>query len=333
MNTDDLRDALAHDVSTQPPVADGFEVGVQRRVRRRRRQAVAVAVPVVALVVVGAALVRPVAAPDATLATADATGASAPFGTVPGTTPATTVAPPSTVAVPGVTEPGAPTPSTPTTAPAPGGGDCGTVTLATAPAANPTFDTGPFTCFTMAFNADQAATLTVVATSGTTGTATNRLTTSPGHVLTVSVDGDMTVKLPAFALGGEGGVTSGEPAPSKDCGTVTVSTASLQQAPADIAPNTDKTEVQCLVSAVLQGGAARLTMVVTGDLGGSITTVVDVAADHAVTVTSHGTITMQAPAELKVPEDVLRAIPTAGAGLSGVPGLGGTGGFGGFGRK
>lgn len=74
-------------------------------------------------------------------------------------------------------------------------------------------------------------------------------------------------------------------------------------------------------------------MVVTGDLGGSITTVVDVAADHAVTVTSHGSITVQAPAELKVPEDVLRAIPTAGAGLSGVPGLGGTGAFGGFGHK
>lgn len=333
MNTDDLRDALAHDVSTQPPVADGFEAGVQRRVRRRRRQAVAVAVPVVALVVVGAALVRPASAPDATLATADAPGASAPFGTVPGTTPAT-VAPPSTVATPGVTEPGAPTASTPTTAaPAPGGGDCGTVTLATAPAVNPTLDTGPFTCFTTAFNADQAATLTVVATSGTTGTATNRLTTSPGHVLSVAVDGDMTVKLPAFALGGEGGVTSGEPEPAKDCGTVTVSTASLQEAPADIAPNTDKTEVQCLVTAVLQGGAARLTMVVTGDLGGSITTVVDVAADHAVTVTSHGSITVQAPAELKVPEDVLRAIPTAGAGLSGVPGLGGTGAFGGFGHK
>jgi hypothetical protein len=339
MNTDDLRDTLADDVRRQPPVTPAFEAGVQRRVRRRRLQTAAVLTPLVALVVVGAALARPTTSPDATLATADATAtASAPGSSVvPGTVPVTSVAPttsaaPATSVVPApdapkADDPAVPAPTTTSTVPAPvAGGDCGTVTMTGAPGATPGPDTAPFTCFIRAFNADVAASLSVVGSSPGNGALTSRITTAPGHVMTVATDGTMSIKLPAFPHSGQGGVVAGDETPgSGDCGTITLSTGAK--------PALDSAVTRCIVSAFMHGTAAQLTVIVNGDLGGAITTSVTLAADHTVTVTSNGTIRVQAPAGLTVPEDVLRAIPAGGSGLEGVPGLSGAGGFGGFGHK
>jgi hypothetical protein len=336
MNTDDLRHVLADDSARQPEVSPDFTAGVQRRVRRRRVQTAVVLTPLVALVVVGVAIARPGPAPDATLATADGGAAGT---TVPGTAPATTSTTAAPVTVPGPGEPPATLPDAPTVpdpAPAPSaGGDCGTVTVDESLATSRTTpDLGPLTCFVTAFNARQAASVTVVTTLAGSGSTTSRIATTADHVLTVSADGTTTMKLPPFSLGGEGGVVSGDAGALQDCGTLTVSKATAEGA-SDPTKAFGGAAGSCLVQALLQGSPARLTTVVEGDLGGAITSAIEVTADHTVTVTTSGTVTVQAPAELRVPEDVLSAIPAAGTSLSGLPGLGGlgTGGTSGLGRK
>ncbi len=336
MNTEDLRDALARDARDQPPTAPDFAAGVERRIRRQRVNAALIATPFLVVVLLAAAVLGTRGSREATIATADsATGTSVPTSvttTEPKVTtttaaPTTTVAPTSvaTTEVPATAL--APTttaaPATTTTTTAVAGGACGTVTLAADP--NASFDTAPFTCFLKALKAGVPADLVVRVTTPQGGSFTDHLSTGADHVLTATVDGHLTMKLPSFSLGSGGGPASGSSAGSAggDCGTITVTPTA--NGSTDLSKQIDQKAMQCVVAAFMTGSPASLQFVVNGQLGGAITTSIELGADHQVTVTSSGTIKVQLPAEVNVPEDLLNSIPPGNMTLNQIPGLSGFG--------
>lgn len=335
MNTDDLRAALQDEAERQPAVSPAFDAGIAGRVRRQRALKALALIPVLAVVVLGAALVMARGSGDATVQTADG-GAG------------TSVAPPATSVVPdtkprwkgkGVDEdrvpPAAPSTEPSTTAPpttsapgaAPVNGACGTVTIAMTGAAN--VDTAPFTCFLRALDAGVPADLTVVVTGPEGGQLTDRITTDgPGRMMTVSVEGSMSVDLPDFSFGSGGGPASGDAAGSGggDCGTTSVSISATGAKGGAVKPDTKA--MQCLANAFLGGQPATLILIVQDQRGGAIDTTIDLSTDHRVTVTSSGSITLQLPEGLRVPEDLINAIPPGVMGLNAIPGLSGFGGLG-----
>jgi hypothetical protein len=334
MNTEDLRDALARDAQDQPPAAPGFTAGVERRIRRQRINAALIATPFLVVVLLAAAVLGTRGSRDATIATADsATGTSVPTSvttaqpvTTTTTAPVTTTAAPTSVATteaPTTTAPAPTTTAAPPTTAAVAGGACGTVTLAADP--NASFDTAPFTCFLKALKAGVPADLVVRVTTPQGGSFTDHLSTGADHVLTATVDGSMTMKLPSFSLGGGGGPASGSSAGSAggDCGTVSITPTT--NGSTDLSKQIDQKAMQCVVAAFMTGSPASLQFVVNGQLGGAITTSIELGADHQVTVTSNGTIKVQLPAEINVPEDLLNSIPPGNMTLSQIPGLSGFG--------
>jgi hypothetical protein len=324
MNTDDLRDALGNEALRQPPVSPDFRSGVDRRVRRQRARAALAVGPAVVLLVLAAVVLVPRASNDTTLSTADgSTGTSA--------APAPTEAPNTTE--------NAGTPSTSIGGGAPAASvDCGTVTIEMVPSAE--VPTDPFTCFFKAVNNDGAAALTIVTTSAEGGSITEHLTSAPGHVVTVAGSGSITAKLPALNFGGGAdNPFPGSAAPSSgDCGTITFPVPDLSTISPDRqgmpgssgmpgkggwSTSPDMKAMSCLVGALTSGGEAHLTINVQDTEGGTMTVSVAIGADHTLTLSLDGSLTVQLPADLKVPEDMLNAIPPGTLGMGQlVPGMG-----------
>jgi len=336
MNTDDLRDALSRDAQDQPETSPGFATGVERHIRRQRVNAALIAAPFVVAVVLAAAVIGMRGSPDATIATAGSvTGTAAPGTTSTrlSTTTSDKVLPTATTAGPSTTvdttqspttaAPGAPSATTglPTTTAAGAGGACGTVNLTADP--NAAFDTAPFTCFLKALKAGVPADLVVHVMAPQGGAFTDHLSTGTDHVLTVSVDGNLSMKLPSFSLGGAGGPASGATAGSSggDCGTVSITAAA--NGSTDLSKQIDPKAMRCVVAAFMTGSPASLQLVVNGQLGGAITTSIQIGADHQLTVTANGTIKVQLPAEVNVPEDLLNSIPPGNITMNQIPGLSG----------
>ncbi len=328
MNTDDLREGLGDEARRQPPISPDFRPGVDQQVRRQRLRAAAVVTPLLILVLVAAVLLVPRGAQDTTVSAADGGPAGsvvpAPGSTVaeaPTTAAPTTSAPEVTIPTDPTTPPVSEAPTTPTTGQA--GGDCGTITVTADHQA--ALDKAPLTCFAKALNADAGATLTVVLDQQAAGTITEQLVATPGKVVTVTAHGAITVKLPAMAFGNGGGgsafPTDQVPA-NGDCGTITMSTGDK--------PSASEMKVgQCLLGAFTRGGTAHVAIVMTSADGGSMTADISVSAEHVLTMKLDGTVTMTLPAGMKVPEDLLSAIPSGKMGLGSMPGMGGFGGFGG----
>ncbi len=340
MNTDDLRDGLGDEARRQPPISPDFRPGVDQRVRRQRLRAAAVATPAVILLLVVAALLVPRGPQETTVSAADggAAGSVVPTTATSGTTlvseapttASTVLTPPSLPAtettVPA--DPSGPASTAPTTVPptappaAPAGGDCGTIAVtATHKAA---VDKAPMTCFINAVNADVAATLTVVLDQGAAGSITEHLANVPGHLVSITANGSVTMKLPAFSFGAGGGSafpTDSVPA-NGDCGTVTIEVG-------DKPSGSEMKVAQCILGAFTKGGTAHLTLVMTSPEGGSMNADLSISAEHVLSITLDGTLTMKLPAGMKVPDDLLSAIPSGKMGMGSMPGMGGFGGFGG----
>jgi len=338
MNTEDLRDALNRDAQDQPATAPDFAAGVEKRIRRQRINAALIATPFLVMVLLAAAVLGSRGSRDATIATADsAAGTSVPTTAVattvaPTTSTAavTTVAPTTTAAeTPASTTVASNAPTTtaaPTTTTAPvAGGACGTVQLTADP--NAAFDTAPFTCFLKALKAGVPADLVVHATVPQGGSFTDHLSTGADKVLTVTVDGNLSMKLPSFSLGNGGGPASGANAGTAggDCGTISITPTA--NGSTDLSKDIDQKAMRCVVAAFMTGSPASLQFVINGQLGGAITTSIELATDHQVTVTSSGTIKLQLPADVNVPEDLLNSIPPGNMTLNQIPG------FSGFGKR
>lgn len=342
MNTDDFRNALHADAAHQPPITPDLRAAVDRQVRRQRLRAIAVASPAVVVLLLGGVLLLPRGGQETTLSAADGgTGTTVVTSALPASTTSTSTATtePSTTE-PSTTEPAATVPSTTVPVPPPttvapttvttatGALTCGTVEIKTLDAKSlDTSQSGPFTCFMKAFNAGVQTDLTIVVSGADGGGLTERITATPDHLLTVTANGSMTVKLPAFNLGGGnggGGLVPADPAGVSDCGTITIDMAAT-------APGKpDPKMLTCLMSAFTGSGSAHVTFVMRDRTGGTMTSSVDLSGtDHVLTVTMDGTTTIKLPDHLQVPDDVLKVMPHGSMGLNGI--MGGMGGWGGFG--
>lgn len=335
MNSDDFRRALHDHVGQQPPVSPDLRAGVDRQVRRQRLRAIAVASPAVVVLLLGAALLLPRGGQETTLSVADGgTGTTAVTTTAPApttvTVPSKTTEPDAsskpTTTAPATTEPGA-TATTVTTAasgtpkdPVP----CGQVEISTLdPTSLPTGSNGPFACFIKAFNAGAPTDLAIIVHGPDGGTLTEKLSATADHRLTVTANGSMAVKLPAFNLGGGGGgLVPDDSTSAGECGTITVDLADKN------AEKPDAKVLKCLMAGFMGGRSAHVTFVMHDAQGGTMTSSITLSGtDHVVTVTMDGTTTVKLPDHLKVPEDVLNAVPSGHMGLNGM--MGGLGGLGG----
>jgi hypothetical protein len=315
MNSDDLRNALGNEAAQQPPVSTDLRAGVDRRVRRQRLRAVALVAPAIAFVLVAAVLLAPRGSNDTTLATADGNN---------GTSVATTTT------VPAIEDPGTPTtvatgvpsPTDPTSV------DCGTVNVGMT--MTDAIETDRFDCFFKGFNGDGTTYLTVVMAGPGGGAITEKLTSAPGHTLTVAGSGSMTAQLPALNFGGGG---SDNPFPGAatggDCGTIhvpvpatwTVSSADPSSPPPSGFPGMKA--MSCLLGAITGGGEGQVVLEVGDESSGIMTVTISIGADHVLTMSVDGQITMHLPADLTVPEDLLNNIPPGALGMGQmVPGMG-----------
>jgi len=309
MNSDDLRAALQTEAQQQPALSPDFRSGIDRRVRGQRMRAVMLATPAIALIVLAAVVLMPRAGDEATVSTAD--GATAGTGvtttSAAGTDPSVTTTGPATT----------------------GSTSCGTVNVSLP--ASVDVDTAAFTCFIDRFNADAAADLTIVMTSATGGSITQRVSTEPGHLLTVEANGSISTKLPAFSLGGgkddafPGATTDGE----GDCGTFTIMVPDLET-PSDTTATTsvpgaaEADAMECLLVAFTNGTVARLTLAMGSVDNATMTVSLTISDDHVLTLELDGTMRMHLPNDLAVPQDLLNAIPPATVDAWQVlPGIGG----------
>lgn len=350
MNSDDFRQALHADAAQQPPISPDLRAAVDRQVRRQRIRAIAVASPAVVVLLLGAALLLPRAGQDTTLSVADGgTSTTAVTTTVPPSvvtsTPGTAASSPPNTFDPATTETTVDSTSTvpgaTTTAPA-GPTSCGTVEVDPSdPSKLPTGDTGPFACFIKAFNARTQTDLTIIVHGTDGGQLTQKLTATPEHLLTVVANGSTTIKLPAMPFGtgnGGGGLVPDDSSTGSDCGTINVDTSAMggwdskdpSDDPANMHP--DAKVFKCLLNAVMGSSSAHVNFVVHDGKGGTMTSSIELnGADHQLTVNLDGTLTVQLPDHLKVPEDVMNAMPSGHLGIGGLTkGLGGVGGWDGW---
>ena len=339
MNADDFRQALHADAAHQPPISPDLRANVDRQVRRQRLRAIAVASPAVVVLLLAAALLLPRGGQETTLSVADGgTGTTVTTAVPPSVV--TSIADPST-SEPTTTEtavdatstvPDATTPTSPATTAAPGTSvSCGTVEIASLdPTSIPKGDDSPFACFIKSFNGGVQTDLTIVVTDANGGRLTERISASPDHLLTVEAHGSMTIKLPPFNFGGGGGgLVPDDSDAGGNCGTITVDLAEMggwgtKDDPANMQP--EAKVFKCMFSAITGSGSAHVDFVVHDGRGGTMTSAMDLrGSDHVLTVTMDGTATVKLPDHLKVPEDVLNAMPSGHLGLNGMmQGMGGT---------
>ena len=273
-----LRSLLEAEARRQPPVSSAdLRAGVDRRLRRRRVQMAAVVVPVVALVLVGAALLAPRSNPDATLDTAaQTTGQDGPDEAAPAEPPATTQV------------------------------DCGSVSLGP-DRVDP--ETGPMDCFIEAFNGGTDARLVVVTEGPDGGTLTQTVTTAADGHLAVAAEGTLSVQLPNLGFGGGGGLVQPEAdGPGTDCGTITITEDSAHDA-------LSSEVTTCMARLFTSGSGGGVTLVAQDAFGGTMTLRVDLSADALLTVTVDGQLTQAVPEGLTIPSDLTSKLPPNGFGL------------------
>ncbi len=289
-----LRALLDAEARRQPPASADLRAGVDRRLRRRRMRIATFAVPVVVLVLVGAAMLAPRSTPDTTLATAAQTTDQQDGTVAPEPEPQP--------------EPVAPEPAVV----APGDAvDCGSVQIGPE-RIDP--EKGPLDCFVAAFNAGADARIVVVVDGADGGSLTQTVTTASRTSVSVAVTGSLSVQLPTIGFGG-GLVDPGSDLAPVDCGTLTVSEATGPQA---ITPEMRS----CLVGLFTSGSGGGLTMVTTDESGGTLTVRIDISADGLVSISIDGELTASMPEGLAIPSDLTDRLPPNGIGLDEL-GLGG----------
>lgn len=345
MNSDDFRNALHNDAAHQPPITPDLRAGIDRQVRRQRLRAIAVASPAVVVLLLGAAVLLPRGSQDTTLSVADGgAGTTVVTSVVPASTTSAPAAsstspsstePPTTETTTATTDPdtgGSATTAAPTTATTMPSGpvSCGTVDIKTVEGTSlDKSESGPFSCFIKAFNAGVQTDLTIVVSGADGGRLTERITATADHVVTVTANGSMTVKLPAFSLGGGHGggglVPDDSSNGARDCGTISIDLGSRSDA------KPDPKVFTCLMSAFAGSSSAHVTFVMHDQQGGTMTSSVDLnGTDHVLTVKMDGTTTLKLADHLQVPGDVMKAMPDGSMGLNELMnGMGGSwGGFG-----
>lgn len=291
-----LRALLDAEARRQPPASADLRAGVDRRLRRRRMRIATAAVPIVALVLGGAAMLAPRSTPDTTLATAAQTAGEqdAPDAPEPDVT-----APEPAVVAPGEAV------------------DCGSVQIGPE-RVDP--EKGPLDCFVDAFNAGTDARIVVVVDGADGGSLTQTVTTASRTSVSVAVTGSLSMKLPSIGFGG-GLVDPGSDVSPVDCGTVNVSEAT---GPGAITPEVGS----CLLGLFTSASGGGLTMVTTDEAGSTLTVRIDVSADRLVTISIDGDLTASLPEGVTIPSDLTDHLPPNGIGLDEL-GLGGrTGSFG-----